>query len=248
MTDLTAESPAVAAGLGLFETLLVAGSRAVQLDEHFVRMAASCEALGLPLVDEGRFREEARGVPRAFDGALRILWMAAERHSWVLHATTFALPPATLSRRKHGRAVTLPPHWTRSLPQHKLTSYAVCAIALRDAARAGADEALFVTSDGRILEGTSTNVFATHGTTLITAPVAAGILPGTVRAWVIARAAQLGLTVEERPPTREEVLGGSFFTGSLTTLAPVRTLDGLRCAPPAGGFAELVRLYAATAG
>jgi branched-subunit amino acid aminotransferase/4-amino-4-deoxychorismate lyase len=127
---------------------------------------------------------------------------------------------------------------------HKSTSYAVCAIGLHQAVARGADEGAFVTGDGLLLEGTSTNIFALASGRLITAPLAAGILPGVVRGSVLLHARQLGLTCEERPPSNAELMAGSFLTSSLTLLAPVRSLNGVTCAPPGSAFTELGRRYA----
>jgi branched-subunit amino acid aminotransferase/4-amino-4-deoxychorismate lyase len=151
------------------------------------------------------------------------------------------LSPITLRRRRRGRAITLA--HTRALPEHKLTAYAASTIGLREAVAKNADEGLFLDRNGHVLEGTATNVFAIGERTLITAPLGAGILPGVVRAWVIANAAQAGLKVIERAPSVDELRDGSFFTSSLTTLAPIRRIDGIACAVPPRLFAELRRLY-----
>ena len=222
--------------VALFETMLAIDGRIVQLDEHVERMARSCRDLRWKSLDEEAFRNAARDAARPDESAVRVV-----NEQGTITATSFAIPNATRSRRTHGRAITLPPSFVRSQPEHKLLPWTVCAIALRDAIDAGADEALFVTPDGAILEGTSTNVFAVRKDVLITAP--SGVLPGVVRAWVLATAPTVGLRIEQRPPTADEIRGGGFFTGSLTRLAAIRRLDGHECATPGNAFAELVRFY-----
>ena len=234
-------SPAVAHGMGLFETLLVQRGRIAFADEHFARMQRSAAVLDFPAPDAGAFHVElqrARNEAKDDEAALRCLYVAAGESMddpWTLAAQCGPIPPLTRSRRAHGRVVTLDPTLTRALPEHKLTSYAACVIGLRRAAAAGADEGLFLTRDGAVLEGTATNVFAVASDgRLITAPVAAGILPGIVRAWVIGEAARRNIVVEERTPYVDELLRGAFLTGSLTGIAPIRTVDGRACdAPPA---------------
>jgi branched-subunit amino acid aminotransferase/4-amino-4-deoxychorismate lyase len=227
--------------MGLFETMLVVAGRVLQPGEHFARMADSSVRLGFPPPERTRFEEEAhRAAAEVADlpeAAVRCLWLEADR--WLLHASAIPIPALTLQRRARGRAVTL--DLTRSLPRHKLTSYAACAIGLRRAAAAGADEGLFVTRDGEVLEGTATNVFAVRGSTLVTA--GEDILPGIVRGWVLQEAARLGLAVEVRPPSPAELREGGFLTGSLTTLAPLRTLDGVGCRMPGPLFDELLRRW-----
>jgi branched-subunit amino acid aminotransferase/4-amino-4-deoxychorismate lyase len=167
---------------------------------------------------------EAAVAPQEREAAVRCTYLPDRG----LECVAFPIPATTRARREHGRAIALDPSWTRALPEHKTTDYEICRRALERAVAAGADEALFVTPDGHVLEGTATNVFAVRGTTLITAP--AGVLPGIVRAWVLAHAPRLGLSIEERAPSAAEVREGAFFTGSLTGIAPVRVLDGEPCA------------------
>lgn len=208
---------------GLFETMLVVSGRVVQLEEHYARLAASCAALGLPAPSLKVFRD----CIVTTDKAVRCTYVP-ERG---VECEAFPIPATTRARRKFGRAIMLDPSWRRTLPEHKTTDhYDVCRRALERAVEAGADEALFVTHDGHVLEGTATNVFAVRGTTLITAP--AGVLPGIVRAWVLAHAPGLGFSIEERAPSVAEVREGAFFTGSLTGIAPVRVLDGAPCESP----------------
>lgn len=237
------DSPAVAHGVGLFETMLVERGQAVLAPEHFARMQRSAAALGFPPPDREAFDGEvSRAAASAAEGeaALRCVYIAGGgdlNDPWTLAAHAHPIAPATLARRAHGRVVLLDRSLVRSLPEHKLTSYAACVIGLRRAAAAGADEGLFVTPEGRVLEGTSTNVFAVTSRGVVTAPLSAGILPGIMRAWVLAEAARAGVNVEERAPSPGELREGSFLTGSLTLLAPVRVLDGEPCAD-AGAFFE----------
>jgi branched-subunit amino acid aminotransferase/4-amino-4-deoxychorismate lyase len=214
---------------GLFETMLAVGGRIVQLDEHVERMARSCNELGLAPFDEDAFRDAAINTVWSAEHAIRVVY----EHG-ALSATAFDIPAPTRSRRTYGRAVTLSPTIARPLPQYKRVPE---DLDWREVIPPGADEALFVTTQGHILEGTSTNVFAIRGDVLITAPD--GVLPGIVRAWVLAS----GLSIEERAPAADDIRRGGFFTGSLTTLAPIRTLDGDACAPPGETYTELARLY-----
>jgi 4-amino-4-deoxychorismate lyase len=232
MMSLPIGSPAVAHGLGLFETLLAVDGRAQRVEEHLERMTQSARALQFPEPDAQQFREEIARVMKGdrAEHAVRCVYAARSQSEWVLEAEAFALPEATRLRRERGRALTLDASRTRSLPEHKLTSYAVCTIGLREAIAAGADEALFVDEQGGVLEGTSTNVFAVRGSTLVTAPTR--VLPGIVRDFVLREASALGMRVEERAASREELRAGSFLTSSLTLFAPIRVLDGEPCEAP----------------
>ena len=149
------------------------------------------------------------------------------------------IPARTTARRERGRVITLDRSFVRSMPEHKLIGpYAVCIAALEHAANDDADEGLFVTEDGLVLEGTATNVFAVNERGLVTA--ANGVLPGITRAWALTTAASLGIDVEYRAPSIEELRAGAFMTGSLTTLAPIRVLNGHACRAPGPTFEAIL--------
>jgi len=216
---------------GLFETMLAIGGGVVQREEHFARLARSARELGLPEPDEEEFRAAVAGAERSEEEmAVRCIYENAR-----FTATAGPIPIVTLHRRDGAHVVTLDRGVVRDRPSHKLTSY----LTSRPAIPAGANEALFVDGRGHILEGTTTNIFAVAGETLITAHDA--VLPGIVRAWVIEHATK----VIERRPTVAELRAGSFLTSSLTPLAPLVTLDGVACKPPGSVFEELRRKYAA---
>jgi branched-subunit amino acid aminotransferase/4-amino-4-deoxychorismate lyase len=215
---------------GLFETMLAIGGRAVQREEHFARLARSARELQLPTPDEEQFRAAvARAVHSEEEMAVRCIYEDAR-----FTATTGPIPIVTLHRREGAHVVTLDRGVVRDRPTHKLTSY----MTSRPEIPAGANEALFVDRRGHILEGTTTNVFAITGETLITAQDA--VLPGIVRAWVIEHATK----IIQRRPTIAELRAGSFLTSSLTLLAPIVTLDGVACEPPARLFVALRERYA----
>jgi branched-subunit amino acid aminotransferase/4-amino-4-deoxychorismate lyase len=243
MTSFAADSPAVAHGMGLFETMLVVGGQVFDVDAHFARLAASALVLGFPVPEERAFRDAVTRAARKVlsgEAALRCLYVQ-DTDRWRLVATTSPIPATTLRRRNGARVITLDRGLSRALPQHKLTSYAPSIIGLQQAIAAGADEGLFVDRRGRVLEGTTTNVFAIDGSTLITART--GILPGIVRAWVLEDAARAGLDIAYRSPTFDELRNGSFLTSSLTTLAPITHLDGVRCQSAGAVFARLRKMW-----
>lgn len=91
----------------------------------------------------------------------------------------------------------------RHLPEAKSLNYIAAIIAQKAAREAGAIEALYVDRLGNVREGTTTNVFAFTGGTVVTPAV--GILPGVTRGRVIEVLAA-NYTVEERPLALDELL------------------------------------------
>jgi branched-subunit amino acid aminotransferase/4-amino-4-deoxychorismate lyase len=234
---LPAGAPALVHGIGLFETMRVVRGRVLHQEAHFDRMLASAQALGFENPASSRFHAETARALAAFgacagEASMRCSWIQCDPDDWRMLATASEIPDVTLRRRRRGRVITLGRELVRSMPVHKLTSYAACVIGLQNAVAAGADEGLFVDSRRRILEGTSTNVFAIDGETLLTPPIRAGILPGVTRALVIDEAHARGWRVVERTLTKDDLLRGSFLTGSLTGIAAIRVLDGAPCRAP----------------
>lgn len=235
-------------GVGLFETMLVIRGRAAFERQHFDRMIAAARELGLPAPswEEWRSVVDQATIPATEEYAIRCSYIdsgpTGDGRSWMIIATPFEVPAVTLSRRARGRVIVLPPSIARTMPKYKSLSHLACMIGLRAAIDADADEALFSTSAGTLLEGTSTNVFAIDGTTLVTPPVEAGVLPGIIRAWVIDSAPRVGLAVEIRELELEDLHRGAFLTSSLTRLSPVRSIDGVPVDDPGGRFLDLAKL------
>jgi branched-chain amino acid aminotransferase len=115
-------------------------------------------------------------------------------------------------------------------------------LAVSAAAAAGAEEALFLNTSGRVACAATGNLFALNGTTLKTPPPEEGALAGAVRAEVLALANEVGLTPAEAPLTRDELTAADavFTTSSLRLIAPIVALDGEKLAT--AGLVEIGRL------
>jgi branched-chain amino acid aminotransferase len=107
-------------------------------------------------------------------------------------------------------------------------AYVNSALIKTDAARSGFDEALVLTQDGHITEGSAMNVFMVRDGVLITPTVTENILEGITRRSVIELAKnELGLTVVERPIDRTEVYicDELFMTGTAAQITIVTKVD-----------------------
>lgn len=109
----------------------------------------------------------------------------------------------------------------------KIANYLIAVLATRQARRTGAVEALIVDSQGRVVEGTSSNVFAVMGGRLLTPPDELGILPGITRARVLEAAQALRIAVEFRALEVEELLAADevFISSSIREILPVVGVD-----------------------
>ncbi|WP_156748873.1 aminodeoxychorismate lyase, partial [Mycobacterium sp. 1165196.3] len=133
----------------------------------------------------------------------------------------------------------------------KTLSYAVNMAALRHAARQGAGDVIFVSTDGYILEGPrSTVVIATAPETpedhplLLTPPPWYPILRGTTQQALFEVARDKGYDCDYRALRVADLVAaqGVWLISSMTLAARVHTLDGraLPPAPMAAEFAELI--------
>ena len=107
-------------------------------------------------------------------------------------------------------------------------AYANSAFIKTDAVRAGFDEALVLTQEGHISEGSAMNFFMLRDGLLITPPVTENILEGISRRSVIELAREeLNLTVVERPVDRTEVYlcDELFLTGTAAQITAVTRVD-----------------------
>ncbi len=116
----------------------------------------------------------------------------------VIQAWRVTPPPADhLERGLHLVASTVRRDPENPLVALKTTSRADYVYARLEARRAGADDALFLTVDGFLSEGTSANVFLVRGEELATPALACAILPGTTRSWILGWGARVGLRPTE---------------------------------------------------
>ena len=100
-------------------------------------------------------------------------------------------------------------------------------LAVTEANRAGYDEAILLTADGFIADGSGENVFVVKGGEIFTPDLSASILPGITRDTVIQIAQDLGYTVHEKQLIRSDLMlaDEAFMTGTAAEVTPLRAVD-----------------------
>ncbi len=90
----------------------------------------------------------------------------------------------------------------------------------------GYDEAMLLDPEGYVAEGAGENLFIVKQGKLYT-PDLTSCLEGITRATILTLAAELGLQVQEKRITRDEVYCAdeAFFTGTAAEVTPIRELD-----------------------
>ena len=203
-----------AGGHDLIETMRFDPEGGVALLElHLERMKASAAELGFSFDrHEARNRIQALCFELEEPAKLRLLLAS----SGEIALETAPLPPP-VEGTAACIALPLPVVSNDWRLRHKSTDRGFYEAALAAAQERGAFEALFVREDGRVTEGSFTNIFVERDGQLLTPPVTLGLLPGVLRRQLLdeGRAVEAELTLAD--------LAGGFLIGNATRgLIPAR--------------------------
>jgi 4-amino-4-deoxychorismate lyase len=242
---VTAFDQGLGRGDGVFESVAVVEGGTPHLAAHLVRMRTSAALLELP--DPGDdvwvrlVGAVLAGWPPAVEGVCRLFLTRGLGDG--MPPTALALlapvPEETLRQRADGISVVtlglgIPADFRAGAPWllggAKTLSYAVNMAAYRHAHAVGADDAVFTSLEGQLLEGpTSTVVWSTDGV-LHTPPLETGILPGTTTARLFDRATAQGRPTATTPGTVEDLHAADavWLLSGVRGAAMVHTLDGVR--------------------
>jgi branched-chain amino acid aminotransferase len=243
-------------GDGVFETLRVRAGRATELDDHIARLRRSAGGLAIALPGDIDARlATAIAELLAADGldgpggdaSVRItVSRGPYRGRGLLPpdevvTATIAIQawpvvpasPAHLERGLHVIASAVRRDPANPIVALKTTSRADYVYARLEARRAGADDALFLTTNGYLSEGTTANIFlvrpgADGVRELATPSLDCAILPGTTRSWLLAWAPRVGLRALEGRLSREDLATAdeAFLSSSVAGVLPVTSFEG----------------------
>lgn len=234
-------------GDSVYEVTRTFGGVPYLLSEHLDRLARSAAGLKLALPPRAMIETATRAAAAAVPGSaatppgdvelyLRIVVtrgagelgldpaLADEPRLVVVARPVQPPPPQAYA---DGVAVVLSAR-TRSAPTLKTGNYLESVLAVQEARLAGAHEALVRDAQGRITEGSSSNLFLVSGGRLVTPAISAGLLPGITRDALIRLSRQDGLAVDEAPiwPIDLERADEMFITSSIRGVLPVTRCDG----------------------
>jgi branched-chain amino acid aminotransferase len=240
-------------GDGIFETLLVVGGRVVELQLHASRLQASAEVMSIPLPDDlvrrlGQAIAElckANGLDGSADRvAVRVTVSRGAvdgrallppddvRPNLVVQAwREDPAPPELLSRGLRLTISKVRRDPASPLATVKTTSRAEFVYAQLEAQQRGADDALFLTTDGFLAEASTASLFLVEGTGLATPSLDCGILVSTTREWVITSGGpELGIAVRQHQLTPDDLFAAdeAFLASSVAGIVPISTVDGRR--------------------
>jgi len=212
--------------------------------DHFQRLLNSCRlmcidinhtpqeliAILLDLLRRDGYQQDIYIRPLAYKADESI---GVKLHGLLDDFTMFALPFGLYIKNDTAAHFTVS-SWRRvddnMIPARGKISgaYANSALIKTDAARAGFDDALVLTQEGHISEGSAMNVFMVRNGSLITPPATENILEGITRRTVMELAQnELKIPVVERPIDRTEIYicEELFMTGTAVQVTAVTQVD-----------------------
>jgi branched-subunit amino acid aminotransferase/4-amino-4-deoxychorismate lyase len=223
-------------GVGAFETMPTYGGHPHALPQHLARIWQSAAAFGVqPFFGEADLRRVIADIrARSGHAELRVNLVVTPGENthgvfghgtptWVVIARDIhAPPPETYTRGVS--AITF--EAARHLPALKTTNYLCGKTGLELAEKAGAHEALYVSPEGYVSEGVTSNVLVVQGRRVMTP--AHDCLPGITKAGIRPICAAQGLEWYECRLTRDDLYTADevWVTSAVREVVPVVCVDG----------------------
>jgi branched-chain amino acid aminotransferase len=236
-------------GEGVYEVLRTYHAEPFLLDRHLRRLRHSATAIAIdpPLGDAefaARIRETIRALPVAADEPTEyyirvILTRGVGDFGYdptICPAPTLLVivkplggPPRWYFERgvKLALVSIMRNHPGTVNPLIKSNNLLNNALAMQEALRKGASEALMKNYRGEIAECSQSNVFVVKGGHVFTPPLDAGLLAGITREFLLELAPTAGVTIEERPISEADFFAAdeAFITGTTFEVTPVVQVD-----------------------
>lgn len=223
---------------GVYEVVRYFNGKPFTMPEHLERLKRSLDGIDLACDADAIAAISDELVERNGLTDARVYWQVTRGSGLRNHVIDETLTPTIyLSAEEAPRLVTSDPLPTISAITTLDDRWHNCwikslmllpnTLAKTKAAKAGASEAIFV-RDGRVTEGSSTNVFAVFDGELYTHPADRFILEGITRNVVIELARELDIPLHEQAFSSADLPGAdeAFITGTGTLLMAVAEVDG----------------------
>lgn len=255
---LSVRDLAVLRGYGAFDFLRTYGGQPFRLAHNIARLRRSCEVIELDFpwsndeVEAIVLETLARNVDTAADFNIRLVVTGGISSNNItpdgepsLAVLVQPLSPIPQAWYDEGvKIITL--EMNRLYPASKSINYIPAIIAQKRAREQGAVEAIYKDSEGNVLEGTTVNLFAFYGNTLVTTPAEGAILPGITRHTVL-EIAQEHFDIQERILSYEEVLRADevFITAANKQVVPAVQIDDtiINDGKPGEGTHQIMALF-----
>ena len=231
---LPVDDLAILRGYGVFDFLRTYGGKPIFLDAHLARLHHSASQIGLtiPWTAEhiGELVKQTLARNSHAEANIRIVVTGGSSPDFItptgkprlLILVTAIMQPPDWWYSAGVKVITL--HVRRSFPGAKSIDYIPATLALKEAQRRQAVEAVYLDDNGNVLEGTTSNIFMVVDRHLVTPEKE--ILSGITRMHIMALARDL-FSVVVRRIGREELLAASevFITSTNKGVVPVVRVD-----------------------
>ncbi len=213
----------------VYEVFRILQEKPLFLTDHYQRMKNSAELIGMTsILPEGALKEYTRillQVNEQKDCNIKVLCIqcAGARADFIIYLSKTHYPAPECY--DYGVATGLLPV---QRPQPNAKIQRADYVARVDAFKQEKDvfEAILVNPDGRITEGSKSNLFFVEKNKVITAP-SEMVLEGVMRKYVLEVCGRLEIPVCYRAVSTEELgqLDGAFLTGTSLKVLPVANID-----------------------
>ncbi|GAA5207369.1 aminodeoxychorismate lyase [Microbacterium kyungheense] len=244
-------------GDGIFESIGVVDGHPQETQAHLERLAHSAEICDLPAPNLEQWRQAvtiaAGHAPQQGEGVIKLILSRGVEHgpaptAWV---TAAGAADNTAVREQGVRVVTLDRGYGIDTPASapwlllgaKTLSYAVNMAALREARRRGADDAIFVTSDGFVLEAPTASLIVRIDGRFVTPAPNGGILHGTTQLSLFSHLESEGFETgyATLPTTALRDADAAWLVSSVRLAAPITAIDDVVFRVDAGLTASMNR-------
>ncbi|MFK4760505.1 aminodeoxychorismate lyase [Microbacterium sp. ZW T5_45] len=241
-------------GDGVFESIGVIDGHAQEVVPHLERLAHSARLCDLPVPNQEQWRQAIQvAAAECGDGeaVIKLILSRGVEHGPTPTAWVTAAPAADFSTARVGgvRVVTLDRGYDLGAAERapwlllgaKTLSYAVNMAALREAHRRDADDAIFLSSDGFVLEAPTASLILRLGDRFVTPVPNGGILHGTTQLSVYEYLAARGFEVgyDRVAASVLPTADAAWLVSSVRLAAPITAVDGVSLPVDAALTAEL---------
>lgn len=247
-TRVDAAAPALSVGElstqrgdGVFESIGVVDGHAQEVVPHLERLAHSARLCDLPVPNLAQWRQAVdRAAEECGEGeaVIKLILSRGVEHGPTPTAWVTAAPAADFGavRERGVRVVTLDRGYDLGAAERapwlllgaKTLSYAVNMAALREARRRGADDAIFLSSDGFVLEAPTASLILRFGDRFVTPAPNGGILHGTTQLSVYEHLSARGFEVgyDRIPASDLPRADAAWLVSSVRLAAAITAVDG----------------------
>jgi len=244
-------------GDGVFETIKVEDGVPFALTRHIERLTRSAQGLGIGVPDADLLRRACleTATAAAIPGISRLRLTVtsgpgpagSDRDEASGTVAAFNVPSASWPASTAVITVPWPRNERSAIAGLKTTSYAENALALERAHNADAGEALCADTQGRLCEGTGSNVFVVVDGQVYTPDLASGALAGITRALVIEWSTEFPVKVEDLPMDILTRADEVFLTSSTRDVMAVNRVDDRELVAPGPITSAIAEIFAARA-